>query len=90
MTKVLLLPGLYDSGPEHWQSYWEREVPGATRIVQRDWDTPAREEWVEALEDAVAEAVRLAEEHGWLLGRIRDPFGHPWEIGKPLGDWPPT
>jgi predicted alpha/beta hydrolase family esterase len=55
MTKVLLLPGLYDSGPEHWQSYWEREVPGAIRIVQRDWDTPAREEWVETLEDAVAE-----------------------------------
>jgi PhnB protein len=26
--------------------------------------------------------------HGWLLGRIEDPFGHQWEIGKPLGDWP--
>ena len=29
------------------------------------------------------------EEHGWLLGRIRDPYGHEWEIGRPLGDWPP-
>jgi PhnB protein len=28
-------------------------------------------------------------EHGWLLGRIEDPFGHQWEIGKPLGEWPP-
>jgi PhnB protein len=29
------------------------------------------------------------EEHGWLLGRIADPYGHHWEIGKPLVDWPP-
>jgi PhnB protein len=35
------------------------------------------------------EVVPVAEEHGWLLGRIEDPFGHHWEIGKPLGDWPP-
>jgi PhnB protein len=31
----------------------------------------------------------VAEEHGWLLGRIIDPFGHEWEIGKPTGQWPP-
>jgi PhnB protein len=30
------------------------------------------------------------EEHGWVLGRIVDPFGHRWEIGHPLGDWPPA
>ena len=28
--------------------------------------------------------------HGWLLGRIEDPFGHHWEIGKPLVEWPPS
>jgi PhnB protein len=28
--------------------------------------------------------------HGWLLGRIEDPFGHHWEIGRPLVDWPPS
>jgi PhnB protein len=31
----------------------------------------------------------VADEHGWRLGRIRDPFGHEWEIGAPLGEWPP-
>jgi PhnB protein len=31
-----------------------------------------------------------SEEHGWLLGRIADPFGHHWEIGKPLIPWPPA
>ena len=33
--------------------------------------------------------VPVAEAHGWLLGRIEDPFGHHWEIGRPLGEWPP-
>ena len=28
--------------------------------------------------------------HGWLMGRIVDPFGHTWEIGRPLGVWPPS
>jgi PhnB protein len=26
----------------------------------------------------------VGEEHGWLVGRLDDPFGHHWEIGKPL------
>ena len=31
----------------------------------------------------------VIEEHGWRMGRIADPFGHEWEIGRPLGHWPP-
>ena len=33
-------------------------------------------------------ASPVGEEHGWRLGRIIDPFGHEWEIGRPLGPWP--
>jgi PhnB protein len=33
--------------------------------------------------------AEVAREHGWRLGRIIDPFGHEWEIGVPLGPWPP-
>jgi PhnB protein len=36
------------------------------------------------------EVFSVEEEHGWLLGRIDDPFGHHWEIGKPLVQWPPA
>ncbi len=32
----------------------------------------------------------VTDEHGWRLGRIIDPFGHEWEIGRPLGPWPPA
>jgi PhnB protein len=37
-----------------------------------------------------AEIYPVGEEHGWRLGRIEDPFGHHWEIGKPLIAWPPA
>jgi PhnB protein len=26
----------------------------------------------------------VGEEHGWRLGRIADPFGHHWELGRQL------
>jgi PhnB protein len=34
-------------------------------------------------------AYAASDEHGWRLGRVEDPFGHAWEIGKPLIPWPP-
>jgi PhnB protein len=36
------------------------------------------------------EIAPVEEVHRWLLGRIEDPFGHHWEIGKPLDAWPPS
>jgi PhnB protein len=44
----------------------------------------------QAVDAGATEAAPVTEEHGWLLGRIVDPFGHEWEIGRPLGDWPPS
>ncbi len=52
--RVLLLPGLYNSGPEHWQTHWQAEHPEFVRVEQRDWETPDRREWVETLQRAIA------------------------------------
>ena len=30
--------------------------------------------------------VMSDKEYGWRVGRVVDPFGHHWEIGKPLGE----
>jgi len=30
------------------------------------------------------QVVPVQDEHGWRLGRILDPFGHHWEIGREL------
>ena len=44
----------------------------------------------QALAAGATEKSAVGDEHGWRLGRIVDPFGHEWEIGKPLGAWPPA
>jgi hypothetical protein len=51
---VLIIPGYTDSGPQHWQSLWERRIPGAIRVHQRDWNYPEVDEWVDALDAAIA------------------------------------
>jgi PhnB protein len=43
-----------------------------------------------AVAAGAAEVYPVTEAHGWLLGRVVDPYGHHWEIGKPLIDWPPA
>jgi predicted alpha/beta hydrolase family esterase len=50
---ILVLPGYGDSGPEHWQTLWERRY-GYTRVVQDDWERPDLATWVGHLEEAVA------------------------------------
>ena len=42
-----------------------------------------------AVAAGATETSPMQPEHGWRLGRIVDPFGHQWEIGRPLGAWPP-
>lgn len=53
MKPVLLIPGINNSGPAHWQSIWEARHPMVQRVVQRDWDHPNCDEWVAVLDEAV-------------------------------------
>ena len=55
---VLTLPGLWNSGPQHWQTHWERKYPRWTRIAHRDWDSPECGEWVAELDAAIAACER--------------------------------
>lgn len=50
--QVLLLPGWNDSGPDHWQSRWERRF-GFVKVQQHDWARPLRGDWQIQLEEAV-------------------------------------
>ena len=51
--RVLTVPGLWNSGPQHWQTHWEAKHPDWTRVQQRDFDRPDRDEWVATLDAAV-------------------------------------
>jgi PhnB protein len=66
-----------------------RAIDGATSrtlLVVEDPDAVVRS----AVAAGATESSPVANEHGWRLGRIIDPFGHEWEIGSPLGEWPPN
>jgi PhnB protein len=53
---------------------------GRTLLVVDDPDAFA----ARARAAGASELAPVADEHGWRLGRIEDPFGHEWEIGRPL------
>ena len=52
-SNVLILPGWQNSGPQHWQSLWERAHPEYRRVQQRSWTEPVCDEWVAALDDVI-------------------------------------
>jgi PhnB protein len=59
---------------------------GRTLLVDADPDALV----ARALRAGATELAPVADEHGWRLGRIADPFGHEWEVGRPPGAWPPA
>ncbi len=76
-----------DESPEHANFSPESVGGGTTRLLLVVADPDA------VIAAAVAAGARevypAANEHGWRVGRVEDPFGHHWEIGKPGVPWPP-
>jgi predicted alpha/beta hydrolase family esterase len=68
---ALVLPGIGNSGPDHWQTLWEMANPAFVRVPQRNWDRPDCEEWCENLEKyagrAGANVVLIAHSLACLL-----------------------
>lgn len=71
-----------DESPQHHNFSPETLGGGTVRMVMVVEDPDA------AFERAVAAGAKVmqpvAEQYGWRVGRVVDPFGHHWEIGKPL------
>ena len=65
-----------------------RAMRGATGRVLLVVDDPD-DLVAQACAAGASELSAVRDEHGWRLGRIEDPSGHEWEIGRPLGTWPP-
>lgn len=75
---------LADESPENLNFSPESLGGGSVRMVMTVEDPDA------AFERAVAAGATVvwpvSNQYGWRLGRIVDPFGHHWEIGKPLSE----
>jgi predicted alpha/beta hydrolase family esterase len=51
-STILIIPGLGGSGPQHWQSIWERSY-NFIHVEQKDWDTPNCSDWIGMINDEV-------------------------------------
>jgi len=72
---------LADESPQHFNFSPESLGGGSVRMLLITEDPDA------AFERAIAAGATVVspvvDQHGWRLGRVVDPFGHHWEIGKP-------
>jgi PhnB protein len=73
---------LSDESPEHGNFSPESLGGGSVRLILTVADPDAV--FAKALTAGASEIFPVGEEHGWRLGRVVDPFGHHWEIGRPL------
>lgn len=49
------IPGLRNSGHDHWQTFWETQSPGQfKRIVQDNWEVPEKTAWVSRIQEVTS------------------------------------
>jgi PhnB protein len=73
---------LSDESPQHG-NFSPKTLKGATaRMVLTVADPDGI--FARAVAAGAAEVHPVANEHGWRMGRVVDPFGHHWEIGFEL------
>lgn len=82
---VLIIPGLGNSGPDHWQSRWEAKLSSARRIAQADWDRPDFTAWTARIAEAVAAAEKPVILVAHSLGVIAAVHAAPMFNGKVAG-----
>lgn len=71
-----------DESPEHSNFSPETLKGSSVRIILTVADPDAM--FARAISAGATQVFPVGEEYGWRLGRVVDPFGHHWEIGRPL------
>jgi predicted alpha/beta hydrolase family esterase len=57
-VRVLVIPGLRDSGDTHWQTWLQGQYVDAARVSQRDWRHPDLAAWSSRIDDTLARNSR--------------------------------
>jgi PhnB protein len=73
---------LSDESPEHGNFSPESLGGGSVRIILTVPDPETA--FARAVEAGASKIHPVSDGHGWRVGRVVDPFGHHWEIGRPL------
>ena len=71
-----------DESPEHFNFSPESLGGSSVRIIFTVADPDAV--FARAIEAGASQVYPVHDEHGWRLGRVVDPYGHHWEIGRPV------
>ncbi len=50
---LIIVPGWQNSGPGHWQSLMAQQWPGAVCVQQKNWESPEKTEWVDAIAQTI-------------------------------------
>jgi predicted alpha/beta hydrolase family esterase len=53
MIRYFTIPGFGNSGPQHWQTYFERSGENFQRIEQEEWNAPACKDWILTIDKAI-------------------------------------
>jgi predicted alpha/beta hydrolase family esterase len=54
MTNYFIVPGLGNSGTDHWQTFFEMTINPICRINQQEWDAPDCNDWIETIDHTVS------------------------------------
>jgi PhnB protein len=73
---------LSDESPEHANPSPESAGGASVRMILTVADPDAA--FAKVLDAGATQIYPVTEGHGWRVGRAMDPFGHHWEIGRPV------
>jgi predicted alpha/beta hydrolase family esterase len=54
MTNYFIVPGLGNSGADHWQTWFEKSGKNFQRINQKEWEAPGCHDWISSIEKVIA------------------------------------
>ena len=82
---IIIIPGLWNSGPQSWQTLWQNENPSWIRLEQDDWYHADVEVWSERLDETVAAPRRPATLIAHSISCILTAFWAPRAAGRVAG-----
>lgn len=63
LAKTLIVPGLHNSGPGHWQTWFESVLPDTHRVNQPDWEKTCLSDWAAE----VRKTIDAQDEKVWII-----------------------
>ncbi|HOY11551.1 MAG TPA: alpha/beta hydrolase [Saprospiraceae bacterium] len=56
--KLIIVAGLNNSGPDHWQNFWQNHFPETIKVEQIEWDFPQLTDWLNQMNQTISSTDR--------------------------------